>query len=109
MALKPIPKLISIVLIVGAVGFGLTKFLPKESPKAEVSEQVQRTEQPVVVQEAPVRSESSALARANEATQRAQEAEAARAAVLPNSEPEPAPSVSNGGRGMDALMKAGKK
>lgn len=108
MALKPIPKAIGIVLIVAAVGFGATKFLPKSEPKPEVAEQVQpaRTEKPVVVQP-QVRSESDALTRANEATDKAREAQAARDAVLP--EPESAPTVSNGGKGLDALLKAGKK
>ena len=100
MAIKPLPKALLIVLVVGAVGFGLTKALPSFTKKAEPQVVEIKQEAPLAITlKTPEQVEQQAQRDAEQAVQ------AAKAAVPGASE---APSGTSNG-GLDALMQKGKK
>lgn len=91
MALKPLPKLLIIAAVVGAVGYGLTKFLPKPSDQPKVEPTVTIAPPAPVVVAPPVQT----------------------TVVEPKVEA-PAPSapstnVTSGDAGLNAVLGAGKK
>lgn len=93
--MKPLPKALIILVIIAAPIGAYIKFAPAPAPKAPVVEAVVPT---------PVPAEDPAVTRA---------AELAKQPIAPvAAEPAPEParsSVTSGDRGMDALLKAGKK
>lgn len=104
MALKPLPKAIFIAVIVGAAGFGINMALPLIKKEAPV--ETSKTEAPIQIKTQSV-SDAQELenAKAAEAA-RLQREQTPEPEAIP--EPTQAPTTTNGGKGLDALLKAGK-
>jgi hypothetical protein len=111
MALKTFPKILIILAITGGIGYAVNGYLKSRPPEPTAVTEVPRQSTPAVVvpehSTQVIAPKPEAKEEANSAVQQANEA--ARRAHTEPAKPtlKPDNSVSNGGKGLDALLRAG--